>query len=148
MNIRAWVGGEGEQEGQGCSWESFPTLHCATTENERLFLGSERGGAGEGTAGRVSSGTPGTTPAPCCSFPGLINSQGCALLLFPSCARAGLCSDPPCAQTGHPPGLGKHWHWERLEWFIWIQTVLGKQSNECCLLWEFLHGLILSVGNL
>lgn len=44
MNIRAWVGGEGEQKGQGCDWESFPTLprstvkmSCETTENERSF---------------------------------------------------------------------------------------------------------------
>lgn len=43
MNVRAWVGGEGEQAGQGCAWGSFPTLHyyatmkmsCAATENER-----------------------------------------------------------------------------------------------------------------
>lgn len=32
VNIRAWVGGEGEQAGQGCAWQSFPTLHGAAME--------------------------------------------------------------------------------------------------------------------
>lgn len=44
MRIRAWVGAEGEQVGQGGAWKSFPPMHYAimktsyaTTKNEKLF---------------------------------------------------------------------------------------------------------------
>lgn len=62
--------------------------------------------------------------------------QGCQLGLGAAQSHFYLVG-PPCAQTGHLPGLGKLWDWERLQRFTWMQAALGKQSNKCCLLWGF-----------
>lgn len=133
-------------------------MNCATAENERHFGGGlkRRGRAGwGGHSGQGELGDTGDKLSSLLHVPWINEpSEMCGLC---STAASQLCQGCQLglgAAQPHPvlkqgtPGLGKHWHWERLLWFTWIRAALGKQSYGCCRLWEFQHGLMPSAEDL